>query len=199
MTPDSGSLSSRFGLRNAEVRDLHFARETQEHVLRGHVPVDDPRRLPLLIPMAVRIVEPAAHFGDDVSREVNRQQAARSAKRVEQIVCVVAFDVLHHEDIGAIDAAEIEGLDDVSVAQPDGELRLVEKHGAEALIVRVVRVDPLDGHELFEPCGARRPAEIHLGHAASRETPKERVGSKGSWEIQGRHGALNRNLSNSIP
>ena len=170
--------------------DLHFASKAQEDVLRGDIAVDDPNRLALLISMSVRMVEPAAHLGNDIGGKTDRKDTTRPPERIEHVLGVVALDVFHHDDMGPIDTAEIERLNDVPVAQRDRELCLAEEHGVETLVSSVMWMHPLDGNQLFEPCGALSPSEIHLRHAARGQAPKERIGSEGSRQVWAQHGAL---------
>ena len=70
-------------LGEAEVRQLHLARERDEDVRRRHVAVDEPQRLPVRPAQLVREVQPLRDLGGDVQRQrlgddlARRRRAAR--------------------------------------------------------------------------------------------------------------------------
>ena len=76
----------------------------------------------------------------------------------------------------------------VEAAEVGYRVVLVEKEAY--LGGRVVRMHPLDGNLLFEPCSAPSPGEIHLCHAACGKASKEHIGSEGSRQVWAQHGAL---------
>jgi hypothetical protein len=84
----------------------------------------------------------------------------------QDLVEIRAVDELHRDVVGLADAAEIERLRDVAVRQLDGDLRLVDEHLDELLVLREVRMDHLERDVLLEPGDAGGLREMDLGHAA---------------------------------
>jgi hypothetical protein len=79
---------------------------------------------------------------------------------------VAAEEVFHGDEIAVADLTEIVDLDDVGMIELRGELRLVEEHPHEALLVAQVRADALQHHRLLEALHARLAGEEDLRHSA---------------------------------
>ncbi len=63
----------------------------------------------------------------------------------------VALDVFHHDVVPGVGHPDLEDRDDVRVMDQRREPRLVEEHLDELLLIREMRVEPLDGDEPLEP------------------------------------------------
>jgi hypothetical protein len=63
----------------------------------------------------------------------------------------------------------------VRVREVRGDPALVQEHLLELLVLREVRKDPLDHHQLREPTRAVQPPQEQLRHAAARELDQQLV------------------------
>ena len=121
-----------------EVGDLRPAVAVEEHVLRLHVPVHDP--------VLVRAREPLADLDREVERTPHRQRPLPG----DELLQVLAVDVLEHDVLPAAVLAAVDHRDDVRVR----ELRHRPRLAAEALdrlrVCAVVLVQELQRHVPLE-------------------------------------------------
>ena len=84
--------------------------------------------------------------------------------RADDRADVLAVDVLHRDEVRAVDLPDVEDLDDVGVRERRGDARLVEQHVDERLVLVHRRQDALDDDELLEArderCRARKSSAI---------------------------------------
>jgi hypothetical protein len=66
-------------------------------------------------------------------------------------------------------------MDDVRVVEAGGELRLLDEHPDEGLVIREVRQDPLDDEHPLEAGRTLDAALEDLGHPAASDALEERV------------------------
>ena len=85
---------------------------------------------------------------------------------------------LHRDVERAAGAAEVVDADDVRVLEADRDLRLVDEHVDEVVVLDEVREDALDGDQALEPLGAEGLRLEHLGHAAHPDALEEEVFSE---------------------
>ena len=138
----------------------------------------DAERLPELVGLAVRVVEPLGQLLHDVRRQPERQALAGLGGLLQQAQQVDALDVLHREEVRVADRAEVEHLDDVRVVEAERDLRLVDEHRDELAAPRVRGVDLLDHQGLGEPLRDLGAREEHLGHATGADLADQRVFSE---------------------
>ena len=91
---------------------------------------------------------------------------------------VGALDVLHHDEIRAVDPAQVENLHDVLVVEQNRELCLVDQHRDELFVLRVLRMNQLERDRLLEATHALGRRDKHFGHAPRRQPANELVGTK---------------------
>src|SRR5690349_6843944 len=82
-------------------------------------------RTPGRIALSVRVVEPLEDLGDREARHRDRHRLLDLAQPVLDLEQVLAPDVLHRDEVRAVDPAELEDLADVRVRELPGDLRLV--------------------------------------------------------------------------
>ena len=116
-----------------------------------------------------------------------RDQPALVLELAQQRGQVEAVDVLHRDEQRLADAAEVEDLDDVGVAQLDRDLGLGDEARLELGVARQLGQDPLDREGLLEPVRAVGLGEEHLGHAADRDAVQHLI-AFGAGELSGGHG-----------
>ena len=160
---------------DAEVDDLHRAVPRHQHVLRRDVAVDDLQRIAELVGLLVRVVEALAELLHDVRGQAVRDAAALLGAVLQQAEQVEALDVLHRQEVGVADRAEVEHLDDVRVVEAERDLGLVDEHRDELPALGVGRVDLLDDQRLGEALRDGRAREEHLGHASGADLRHQRV------------------------
>jgi hypothetical protein len=160
---------------DAEVDDLDRAVPRHQHVLRGDVAVDDRQRLAELVGLLVRVVEALAELLDDVGGEPVRDAAPLLGAVLQEAQQIHPLDVLHRQEVGVADRAEVEDLDDVGVVEAERDLGLVDEHRDELPALGVGRVDLLDHQRLGQALGDGGAREEHLGHASGADLRDERV------------------------
>jgi hypothetical protein len=163
---------------DAEIDQLDVAAHRQQHVGGRDVAVDDAERLARLVGEAVGVVERVEDLVDDPRRELRLDPAVPDRVLAEQREDVDAVDVLHRDEELIVDLAELEGLGDLGMDEPRGELGLVDEHRVVGLVVDELRQQPLDHDALLEPVLARRGRDEQLRHPAEREALDELVASK---------------------
>jgi hypothetical protein len=131
---------------------------------------------PLVVALAlVRVVQARRRAPDDRAHDAERHVRLVAADVREQLPQILAVEVLHREEVLALRLADVVDLRDVRVVQARRDARLVEEHLDEALIARVLGLDPLEDHvalEAIETIGAR---EQHVRHPAGGEMLQDGV------------------------
>ena len=74
------------------------------------------------------------------------------------------MDVLERDEEAVVDLTEVEDLGDVRVLQLHGDLRLVDEHRDELVVLGDVRQDALDGDQALEALDAEGLRLEDLGH-----------------------------------
>jgi hypothetical protein len=77
------------------------------------------------------------------------------------------------------DLPELEDGRDVRVVELTGDLRFVDEHLDEVVVLRHRRQNPLDGEELLEAFDAEGLRHVHLRHAANRDALQQQVLAEG--------------------
>ena len=95
--------------------------------------------------------------------------ASRRAMRLGQPVQRRAVDVLHRDEVGVVDDAELVDRHDVAVRERDQGLGLGDEQVDEVPLARQPRMDLLDDERLLEAAGTDELGEVDLGHAAGGE------------------------------
>ncbi|MEZ4251572.1 MAG: hypothetical protein R3B99_25440 [Polyangiales bacterium] len=146
-----------------------MAVEGHEHVVRGHVAVNELHRLPVLPTGFVRVMQTRSHLRDHVRRERERHASLALVQAPEHAVERLAVQVLHRQEPIVAKASELEDLRDVGVMQLRRDARFVEEHRDEVVFFGEVRVDAFDRDPLLEPTGGAGSREVHRRHAARAE------------------------------
>ncbi len=137
----------------------------------------DVERRPLLVSNIVRRVQPLQR----VTRDAKRDREGDSIDRVQHARERLAVHVVHdEEDLSFLDD-DVEGRDDVGVANASCEARLVEEHGHEVRVLRVLGVEPLDRDGAREPLGAEEAPVVDGGHAPRCDGVVDGVAAEDEW------------------
>jgi hypothetical protein len=149
-----------------------------------------------LVALVVRVVEPLADLHDDEAGLRDRHRLALRARAIEDRAHVTSVDVLERDVIAVVDDTEVEDLSDVRVVQLDRDLRLVDEHADELLVLRDVGQDPLDRDQPLEALHAVGLGAKHFGHAANIDSLEQVVLAEGYGLLHGpsRGAALGRPL-----
>ncbi len=91
------------------------------------------------------------------------------AKPVLDLEQILAPDVLHRDEVRAVDAAELEDLADVRVRELPGDLRLIDEHLDEVAVLAHRRENSLDRDDLLEALHAVGLGLEDLGHTADAD------------------------------
>ena len=139
--PGVGAALDLRRARDAEVGELHRARAIDEHVAGRDVAVHERERLARRRrARRGRTRAPRSTRERDVQRR--RRAGCRSLARgggADEARARRAVDVLHRHVELAVLLAEVEDLDDVRVAEPRADARLVDEHRDEVGIARELR------------------------------------------------------------
>ena len=133
----------------------------------------------------VRVVQAGRRAADDHDRELERDRPAAAERGLEDRPRVLAVDVLHRHEVGAVGLIDLVDLGDVLVVERRGELGLVEEHRDEALIAGALAQDRLQHDVALERAEPGLARQIDLRHAAGREVtdhlvPADPQGTGGS-------------------
>src|SRR5689334_17342268 len=79
---------------------------------------------------------------------------------------VVAFDVLHGDEVARVQAAQVVDLHDVWMVELTCELRFIQKRAYKFRLAGELRQDALDHQVALKAVGGAVPREIDLRHAA---------------------------------
>jgi len=183
-----GVLEAIGRLRDAEVGDADRAVDADEHVLRGHVAVDDLERDAVGRLRLVRGVEAREHVARDGRHDVERELRVRTRRGAEDLREIDALDPLHHDGgraRGALDHAD--HADDVRVANGVRQADFVFERREAARVLVEERVELLH-RDVTTVVEAR---EVHGGRASHTERAHDlesaRAVHHGAKRISGRH------------
>lgn len=174
-------------LRHPEVDDLHAALVGDEHVRGRDVAVHDPERTSVRGHLLVGVVQAGADPDGDRDRLVERHLSARVPAGGEHLLQALAVDVLHREEVAALDRPDVVDLRHVRVLQQRREPRLVEEHVHEIGALRVLGQDALQHDELLEALEPGDARQVDLGHAADGQAAEHLVAAEstpGSEELR---------------
>jgi hypothetical protein len=104
-----------------------------------------------------------------------RDALVATGRGLQDAAHVLAVDVLHREEVAAVPLPDVVDLGDVRVLQRRRQPRLVEEHADEVAVLRELRQDALEDHDLLEALDAARTRQVQLGHPATRESAQELV------------------------
>ena len=91
---------------------------------------------------------------------------------------IFAGQILHADEVVALNFPELVGRDDVRVLEPRGDTRLVEKHLSQLLAVGEMRKDSFERNcldEAFDPAALR---QIQTPHATLPEQCEQSIATK---------------------
>ena len=166
----------RVALGDAEIDDLHVAREGHDDVLRRDVAMDDVERRAVEIALLVGVGEAARdpeHDRDGVLEgELDDPLLLHLPHDAPQ---VLAVHVLHRDVVRAVDLPHVEDLHDVRVRQRRRDRGLVEQHLDERAVVVHRREDALDDDELLEAGDALLDGQEELAPCRRRKLAQQRV------------------------
>jgi len=173
-----GLVLAIVGARDPEIEELDRAVVADEHVARRDVAVDEPERPAIGAGLFVRALERGGGALDDRERDGERDPLVALARRHADRADVLAVDVLHREEQGAVDLADIVDVADVRVPQRGGEPGFIEEHLHELGIRGEVRQDPLQHDHLLEAGLTADAREVDLRHPAGRDLAEDLVFSQ---------------------
>ena len=160
---------------DAEVDQLHAAVVADEDVRGRDVAVDDAERVAVAVLLVMGVVQPGGGADDDLQNVLGRQPPTLRLDRTDDLAQVLADDVLHREEEGAVVVADVVHLRDVGVMQRRRQASLRQQHPDEVLVVRVRREDPLERDQLLEAVLRQRPRHEQLRHPTDREPRQQLV------------------------
>jgi hypothetical protein len=140
--------------------------------------MDDPERIAVRLLQLVRVVEPLEDLHDDEQRDVRREPDLLLAARGERLQQVTPVHVLHRDVVLGLDLAEVVDLHDVGMSKRDAELRFLDEHPDELLVVRKRRKNTLDDDTLLEAFDTGGSGQENLGHSARTDAVVENVVSE---------------------
>ena len=148
------------GVRDAEVGDLHGARVVDEDVLRLHVAVDH------------AVLVGVGECREQAQRDADRVVAAEPAAPPDELFEGLALDVLHHDEVGAVEGAPVEDGDEVGVAEACRRLRLAPEALDELGVPHVAGEQHLEGYAASQ---VQIFAEVDVGHPAAAQLAQHAV------------------------
>ena len=150
-----GFLATARCLSDAEVDDLHLAGMREQDVLWADVAMDDGEGRAVDVALAVGVIEPCAQLLDDVGRDVDGHVDALLAEAAHDPKEIRAVDILHRNEVALIVLTEIKDLGDVDVVEAHRDLRFVDQHLDELIIIGVVGWISLSARYFSKPATPR--------------------------------------------
>ncbi len=137
--------------------------------------MDEIERLALLIADLVRGVEPREDVRHDRRHDLERDALDVAGDETHEARERLAVDVVHDDEDLARVRDDVEGRDDVRMADARSEARLVEEHRGELRVHREVLVESLHRDRAREADLARQSSEVHRRHSSGGDLCIERV------------------------
>ena len=169
-------LTERLG--DAEVEQLHPAGPQAHDVGRADVAVDDVERRTVRGGKRVRVRQRHRHFTHDESRHPHGARAPALAQPPEDLGDIAPADILHRQEVGPADVAEVEHLHDVRVVQERVDSRLLDEHVDEVRRLRPLGEDSFDDERPLEALHAGHHGAEHLRHPAHSDPIEKDVATE---------------------
>ena len=125
----------------------------------------DPERPAVVVAQTVRVRQPAQRVGDHA--QPDRRAEAADAIGAEQGAQREPLDMLHRDEVGAALLADLVGVHEIGVVEPQRQPRLVEEDRELRGIAGELGAGALDHDQLVDPERAARDREEHLSLAAA--------------------------------
>ncbi len=136
----------------------------------------DDAQLPALgVPVLMRVAQPCAGLRDQPDADLER--GAPTDQAIQQPGQRQPINVLHGDEVHAVELANLQDLDQVWVPEGAGEARLVEEHLLEIGASLQLRQDALD-HQQLTAQVITSAGQINLRHSADGEALQELVSGK---------------------
>src|SRR4029079_4270300 len=116
-----------------------------------------------------------AHPRRDEPSHRGRYVPLRLSQPVLDLEQILAPDVLHRDEVRAVDAAELEDLADVRVGELPGDLRLIDEHLDEVAVLAHRGQDSLDRDDLLEALDAVALGLEDLRHPADADAIEQEI------------------------
>ena len=163
--------------RDPEVDELHGAGEREHDVLRADIAMDDAHLMGVL--------QRLAGAQKRTEGQPGWHQAFLLAQAALHLPEAAAGDVLHGQEVRAVQLAELEGPHDVRVVQTHRQRRLVDEHAHEVLRPNQMREHGLDDELRVRTAGVRQAGQPNLRHPADRESGDDFIAPESSTWLQG--------------
>jgi hypothetical protein len=137
--------------------------------------VHDPERASVLVARLVGGVQPVEDPLDDGADDLDGDRVALLGARPREAGERLAVHVLHHEEHLVVGGDDVDGGDDVRVADAARDARLVEEHRRDARVLGEVPAQPLDRDGAREADGTEEPPEMDGRHPADRYLVEDRI------------------------
>ena len=128
---------------------------------------------------AVGVVQGIADRGSNVENQLDRELFSPLEARMQEFLEVGAIDVLHHQEVLALDDAMIEDPNDVPVIEALPQSTLFGEQCSEFFEVVVDRKNLLEGQPPGDAGVPLIDGEIDLGHAPAGEKSSQSVVAEG--------------------
>jgi hypothetical protein len=163
---------------DAEVEQLHGAVGGDHDVRRRDVAVHDTEQAALFVARFVCGVKALAGLADDAGDDAEIEHLSGFGELRHHARERYPVQVLHRDEPRARELTERENVADVLVDELGSEVRFVAEHGDEVLILREMRKDSLEHHQVFAALRGRRTREIDLCHAAGRDFREQLIAAE---------------------
>jgi hypothetical protein len=91
---------------------------------------------------------------------------------------ILAGQVLHADEVVAVDLTQLERGDDIRVLESSGDPRLVEEHRAKVLAVSQMRQDPLERDDLAEALDPDLLGDVEAAHSPLAENSAQSISAE---------------------
>ena len=131
--------------------------------------MDDVQRLARWAMREMRVMQRIGDLHRRVNGDLNRQPSLASIlalHAIENGAQILAVDVLHRDEEVLVFPREIEDRHDIGVLELHRDLRLIDEHRDELLVLRDARQNALHRDESLEPFNAKGLGFENFGHPA---------------------------------
>ncbi len=134
-------------LGDPEVKHTRDAVRADQHVLRGHISVNDAQRLAPFVPRFVRRMQTVQYRDQDRASDRQRYRLLRATRGPQQGVQRLSMNVVHDDDEFVVVREHIQDGDHVGVKNPCRKLGFDQEHLSEVRVLEEVSMHPLGCHD----------------------------------------------------
>src|SRR5690606_23627309 len=160
---------------NAKVEKMNVALFGQQHIVRGHVTVNDFNLVTVLRVKVMRVVQSVKNPAHDVKTHINRHRETTDMPEIEPRSQRVTVHILQHHDVRSVFNPKVDDVCDARVLHFGEDLSLSLEETISFVRHAEITSHSLDPHLTSETLGGFDASKMDRPHPPFAELPHNSV------------------------